>query len=185
MLILASASPRRHELLAAAGIDHVVRPVHVDETCRSGETPQSYVARVSLAKAQAAELPKGSIVLAADTTVSIDEHILGKPLHDADARRMLSLLSGRRHKVLTGIALRHAAGIASAVSETEVRFAPLSPSAIEDYLATGEPLDKAGAYGIQGYASRFVERIDGCYHNVVGLPVSLVWQHLQRLAAPS
>ena len=178
-LILASASPRRAELLKAAGIDFDVMPAEVDESVHAGETPETHVRRLAETKARAvAGRAAGRAVLAADTVVVVDGAILGKPVDDADARRMLRLLSGRAPAVLTAACL--AMGPASAprlvteVARTTVEFAGLSDASIDWYVASGEPADKAGAYAIQGLASRFVARIDGSYSNVVGLPVALV-----------
>jgi septum formation protein len=184
-LILASASPRRAELLRAAGIAFDIAPTTVDETALAGESPDAYVRRVAEAKADSAHrAAPGRIILAADTTVVVDGTILGKPESASDAQRMLRVLSGRAHEVLTGVALA-APGVPApevAVATTLVEFAPLTAAEIEWYVATGEPSDKAGAYAIQGLASRFVTRIDGSYSNVVGLPVSLVYQMLSRVA---
>jgi septum formation protein len=137
--------------------------------------------RIAREKAGAAVASPGEIVLAADTTVLIHGEILGKPLDAADARRMLRLLSGQRHTVLTGICLRSASRIVEDCAETSVWFAPLSSQEIEDYAASGEPMDKAGAYAIQGLASKFIQRIEGCYFNVMGLPVALVYRHLREM----
>ena len=178
MLVLASASPRRREILQAAGIPFEVRPASVDEAVLDGETPEEHVLRLARTKAEAIE---GDVVLGADTVVVVDGRILGKPADAADAARMLRMLSGRDHTVITGVCLR--AGIRSRrdVASTLVRFAPLTDAEIYDYVASGEPFDKAGAYAIQGLASKFVECIEGCYFNVVGLPVSLVYRHLKQL----
>jgi septum formation protein len=181
MLILASASPRRHELLVAAAIPHIVRPASIDETRQPGEPPQAYVLRIAAEKAQAVAAAPDDIVLAADTTVCVDGQVLLKPATTLEASEMLRALSGRQHIVLTGIALRRSARLVTDVSETTVWFDPISEDEIAAYIATGEPMDKAGAYAIQGYASRFARRIEGCYHNVVGLPVSLVYRHLKSL----
>ncbi len=182
-LILASGSPRRAELLSAAGFDFDVRPVQVDETPLPGESPSAYVLRVAVLKAQSYQgLADGEVVVAADTTVVVDGAILGKPDDDADARRMLRLLSGREHEVLTGVALRENGRIVSAVEATRVHVLPLSGAEVDWYVASGEPADKAGAYGVQGLAARFVDRIDGSYSNVVGLPVSRVFLMLKALA---
>jgi septum formation protein len=175
MLILASASPRRAELLRAAGIPFTIRVADIDETQLPGETPSAYVLRLAQEKAQAVAQP-GELVLGADTTVVIGETIAGKPEDAADARRMLRLLSGAWHEVLTAVALVKDAQVRADLAVTRVKFAPLSEHEIEWYIATQEPFDKAGAYGIQGYASRFIERIEGNYANVVGLPVQLVYQ---------
>jgi septum formation protein len=178
-LVLASQSPRRAEILRGAGIPFSVRPSAIDETPR-GESPIDYVKRLAEEKANAVTATPDEIVLAADTTVVVDGEILGKPADDADARRMLSLLAGRRHEVMTGICLRRGDRQISDVSVTEVWFADMSEDQIVAYVASGEPMDKAGGYAIQGLASKFVERIDGCYFNVVGLPVALVYSHLRN-----
>jgi septum formation protein len=181
MLILASASPRRHELLQAAGIDHIVQPAHIDETRRAGEPAAEYVRRLAAEKAQAIQCGDDDIVLGADTVVCLKDAVLGKPADAEEAVRMLRALSGQRHTVLTGTALRRRTQLLPAVSETSVWFDEISEDEIKAYVGIGEPLDKAGAYAIQGYASRFVRRIEGCYHNVVGLPVSLVYRQLRSL----
>ena len=179
-LLLASASPRRADLLRAAGIDFDVRPADVDESVYPGEAPDSYVRRVAEDKARAARaLAPDRVVLAADTTVVVDGAILAKPVDEADARRMLRLLAGRRHDVLTGVCVA-ARSVESGLAVTQVEFAPMSDAEIAWYVASGEPADKAGAYAIQGLASRFVTRIDGSYSNVVGLPVALVYDLLRR-----
>jgi septum formation protein len=179
MLILASASPRRHDLLLAAGIDHRVQPVNVLERLLDGEDPGSFVQRLARWKADAVSLSPGDRALGADTIVCLDGQILGKPRDSADAIRMLHLLSGRDHTVLTGICLRSTEQTIVDLAVTKVSFVSLSESEIEEYVGSGEPADKAGAYAIQGLASKFVGRIEGCYHNVVGLPVSLVYRHLK------
>lgn len=183
MLILASASPRRADLLSAAGYEFVVRPVEIDEQPRDGEAPVDYVCRVAREKAGAASRTAGpgDVVLAADTTVVVEGQILGKPQDDEDARRMLTLLSGRAHDVLTGVTLCKDGQEVSAVASTRVHFARMAPAEIDWYVASGEPRDKAGAYAVQGLASRFVEGIEGPYSNVVGLPVALVHQLLAEL----
>jgi len=182
-IVLGSASPRRAALLRAAGIEFDVAHADVDESIRPGEVPQVYVRRVAEAKARvvAARAPD-RLVLAADTTVVIDEVVLGKPADDADAKRMLCLLSGRTHQVLTAVAVYRSgmSGPFTEVERTDVEFAPLTEFEIDWYVATGEPHDKAGAYAIQGYASRFVARINGSYSNVVGLPIALVYQMLRE-----
>jgi septum formation protein len=181
MLVLASRSPRRGEILRNAGIPFVVRlPDPVDEQPRAGETPREYVMRLAREKAEATRRGLEEIVLGADTAVVVDEHILGKPEDKADARRMLELLSARQHEVMTGICLQGAAAIED-VAVTSVWFAPMSTAEMDAYIESGEPMDKAGAYAIQGLGSRFVERIEGCYFNVVGLPVALVYRHWKRL----
>jgi septum formation protein len=181
-LLLASASPRRAELLRAAGFEFDVRPANADESVHPGETPDAYVRRVAEAKARAV-LPfaDNRVVVAADTTVVIDDRMLAKPENDAEAARMLRLLSGRRHEVLTGVTLATPKRMLTRVDTTIVEFAALSDEEIAWYVESGEPIDKAGAYGVQGLASRFVTRIEGSYSNVVGLPVALVSTLLTEL----
>jgi|SRR5687768_6228898 len=181
-LILASASPRRAELLRAAGIEFDVHPAHVDERELGDESPDAYVRRVAEAKARAigARFARG-VVLAADTTVVADGHLLGKPIDVEDARRMLHLLSGRAHEVITAVTLIGPdRPVETRTDLTTVEFGQLSDTEIEWYVASGEPMDKAGAYAIQGLASRFITRIAGSYSNVVGLPVALVYDMLKR-----
>jgi septum formation protein len=180
-IVLASQSPRRRELLEAAGIPYTPRVTSIDETERPGEDPVTYVRRMAAEKANAVTAGPEEIVLAADTTVLCQNLILGKPANADSARHMLHLLSGRTHKVITGICLRHAGRETVAHEETQVWFSQLTAEEIDEYVASGEPMDKAGAYAIQGIASRFVERIEGSYSNVVGLPVALVWRELQKL----
>jgi septum formation protein len=181
-LLLASASPRRAELLRAAGFQFDVQPAHADESIHDGETPEQYVRRVADAKARAVHAKaEGRVVLAADTTVVIDGHILGKPVDEADASRMLRLLSGRCHQVLTAVTLAREERVQTRVAVTDVEFAPLSEEEIAWYVASGEPVDKAGAYAVQGLASRFVSRVHGSYSNVVGLPVAIVYAMLREL----
>jgi septum formation protein len=199
-LILASASPRRAEILRAAGVVFRVRPAHVDEIRMPRERPAAYVRRLARSKAEAVYRP-GDLVLGADTVVVAGKHILGKSIlgkpRDAhDAARMLRMLSGRAHDVLTGVCLL-APGLASVrgskrpgdaasvrclcqVARTRVWFRRLTRAEIAEYVASGEPMDKAGAYAIQGLASKFVTRIDGCYFNVVGLPVTRVYEMLRK-----
>ena len=160
-----------------------VRAKPVEESRRAGEAPVDYVRRLAHAKAEAAWEGRDEIVLGADTTVAIDDQVLEKPADAADARAMLRLLSGREHTVITGICLRHRDGVIVDHSATQVRFAPLTESEIADYVASGEPFDKAGAYAIQGLASKFVESVNGCYFNVMGLPLSLVYRHWKALTA--
>ena len=181
VLILASASPRRHELLLAADIPHIVQPTHITEQRRPGEPSIGFVQRMAEEKARAIARSPGEIVLAADTVVCLENEVLGKPATDADAASMLRLLSGREHGVHTGICLLSDARCIIDVSSTRVSFVYLTEGEIQEYIRSGEPKDKAGAYAIQGHASRFVRRIEGCYHNVVGLPVSLVYRHLKTL----
>ncbi len=180
-LVLASQSPRRRELLTTAGFSFTVRVRPVEEVRRAGETPEAYVRRLATEKAEASWNGGDEIVLGADTVVVLDQDVLEKPKDLADARRMLGLLSGREHTVITGICLRHAGGREVDHVSTAVRFLPLSSAEIEAYVASGEPMDKAGGYAIQGLASKFVERIDGDFFNVVGLPVSRVYRYLQGL----
>ena len=177
-LVLASRSPRRAELLSAAGIEFTVRVADVDETPLPSELPSDYVLRLAKLKALAVEAAAGEIVLAADTTVIANGVILGKPADADDARRMLRLLAGNRHDVMTGICLKSGAQIIADIDTTAVWFGPMSDADIDEYVASGEPMDKAGAYGIQGLASRYIERIEGSYSNVVGLPVALTWRML-------
>jgi septum formation protein len=181
MLVLASASPRRRELLAQAGFAFSVRPAHIPEEPRANEDPIAYVTRLAREKAEAVfreisseESAPPRVVLGADTTVTLDNHILGKPADASDAARMLRLLSGRTHLVMTGVAVVTPRSTEVAAEVTAVRFLTLSDIDIEEYIATGEPMDKAGAYAIQGRAARWIPRVEGCYFNVVGLPLSLV-----------
>lgn len=184
ILILASASPRRRELLQAAGIPHLVRPVEVDESHQTGEPAAAYVARVAALKAElAASRWPDAVVLAADTAVAVDATVLGKPRDAAEASRMLRLLSGRAHDVVTGVDVRGPAGARAFVERTRVVLADLSAADLAWYVATGEPMDKAGAYAIQGLASRFVTAIEGSYANVVGLPVAGVVRALREIGA--
>jgi septum formation protein len=247
MLVLASASPRRRELLAQAGFSFHVHPAQIPEDLHPNEDPIAYVTRLAREKAQAvfreltqplqqsdsgpalkghdfsrAEsdsneagalateeiLPKSPttlgapgldsetwdttnldtqplVILGADTTVTLDNHILGKPESPADAARMLRLLSGRTHRVITGVAVVTAQGAEVAAEVTAVRFLTLSEQEIADYVATGEPMDKAGAYAIQGRAARWIPRIEGCYFNVVGLPIALVSALLEPCKLPA
>lgn len=181
-LILASQSPRRAELLAAAGFEFDVQAAEIDERRLPGEDPRTFVTRVAADKAAAvARLSPGRVVVGADTAVVIDDHVLGKPADDREAAEMLRLLSGRTHDVLTGIAVRQGDRELAEAARTRVRFLPLSAKEIAWYVATGEPRDKAGAYAIQGLASRFVDWIEGSYSNVMGLPVASLYRLLQAL----
>ena len=171
-LILASASPRRAELLAGAGIEFDRCPPGIDEAALPGESPDEYVRRLAETKARAAWRP-GTRSLGADTVVVLRGEVLGKPRDKRDALRMLQSLSGQCHSVLTGVAVFDGETVECACEETRVWFRTLSEREINDYVAGDEPFDKAGAYGIQGEAGRFVERIDGSYANVVGLPVEV------------
>ena len=183
-LILASASPRRSELLRNANIPFKAEPAHVREEPLPEETPLDYAQRLARDKAYAifARHPDDA-VLGADTVVVADEHLLEKPVDERDAARMLQLLSGRAHQVITGVCLIARAFEQTAAEITQVRFSPLSEAEIAAYVRTGEPMDKAGAYAIQGIASRWVERIEGCYFNVVGLPVPRVYRMLRAAKA--
>jgi septum formation protein len=223
MLILASASPRRRELLTQAGFVFQVHPAHIPEDLIPDEDPIAYVTRLAREKAQAVFdeltaasrnveklipvkgtgfspyrkqtestwalaleefLPRALCVLGADTTVTLDDQILGKPENPADAARMLRLLSGRTHRVITGVAVVSEASTEVAAEVTSVRFLTLTDEEIAAYIATGEPMDKAGAYAIQGRAARWIPRIEGDYFNVVGLPIALVSSLLEsRLSA--
>lgn len=188
-LILASASPRRAEILCNAGIAFEVQAAILDESPRAGETPGDYVCRLALEKARAAadaaaEQYSGDyLIVGADTVVVAGDEILGKPASEEDARRMLRRLSGTTHEVHTGLAvLRRPGGTERVVEEiTRVTFAPLSEREIESYLATGEPFDKAGAYAIQGIGGRYITRIEGCYFNVMGLPLARLWSLLLEM----
>jgi septum formation protein len=178
-LVLASQSPRRKEILERAGFRFEVRPTSVVEVRSDGESPEDYVRRLARDKAEAVSLTSGEIALGADTTVLVGDQILEKPCDAADAARMLRALSGRTHRVLTGICLRDKEKTIVDYARTAVRFIPLTEPEIAAYVASGEPMDKAGAYAIQGLASKFIESIDGCYWNVVGLPIALVYAHLK------
>ena len=193
-LVLASASPRRRELLTQAGFVFSVHPAHIPEDPQPGEDPIAYVTRLAREKAQAVyrELSGAPIespqqdsgqrgpdgqslaVLGADTTVTLDGHILGKPENAIDAARMLRMLSGRTHRVITGVAVVTADRVEVAAEVTAVQFLTMSDEEIASYVAGGEPMDKAGAYAIQGRAAKWIPRIEGCYFNVVGLPLALV-----------
>ena len=182
MLVLASASPRRRELLTQAGFEFQVFPSSVPEEHHAGEDAISFATRLAREKAlavfdeqSALDAPENPLlVLGADTIVVVDEDILGKPANAADTVRMLTRLSGRTHQVITGVSLISRVGVEAAAEVTFVRMLTLSPAEIAAYVATGEPMDKAGAYAIQGHAARWIPRIQGCYFNVVGLPLALV-----------
>lgn len=180
MILLASASPRRKELLELMGLEFVVKTAGVDETLPPDITPEEAVAYLSRIKAQAVE-GEGEIIIGADTVVAIDGCILGKPKDSTDAAVMLKRLSGRKHSVFTGVTVIYFDKINTFTSETEVEFYPLTDAEISSYIATGEPMDKAGAYGIQGKGSLLVKGITGDYFNVVGLPVSRLWHVLKML----
>ncbi len=184
-LILASASPRRAQILRDAGISFSVLSSAVDETPYAGETPQQMVERLANAKAElvSARAVGPAILIAADTVVVVDGHVLGKPRSTDDARRMLQLFSGRTHSVVTGVSLIRLPEMdrRQFVETTLVTFAPLTSDEISRYLATEEPFDKAGAYAIQGHAGRYIPRIEGCYFNVVGLPLARLVSTLEEL----
>jgi septum formation protein len=180
MLVLASASPRRRELLTQAGFAFRVEPASIDEELRLGENPIAYVTRLAREKAESvcrrlAAQDEATVVLGADTTVVAPSgEVLGKPADAMEAARMLRLLSGATHQVITGVAVVSAGRTEVAAEVTHVSVLTLSDEEIASYIATGEPMDKAGAYAIQGYAARWIPRIHGCYFNVVGLPLALV-----------
>ena len=171
-LVLASGSPRRTELLALLGLCFKIVPADIDESAHERESPSAYVARLAAGKAMVvAKGQPATVVIGADTAVVVDEDIVGKPADAAEARTTLRRLSGRAHEVRTGLAVVHGDDIAETVVSTYVWFTELDEATIDWYVATGEPLDKAGAYGIQGVGGAFVEAIQGSYHNVVGLPL--------------
>ena len=180
-LILASQSPRRRELLGLTGLDFIVRAADIDETMDPGKAPFDEVARVSRLKALAVRREPGDVVIAADTIVVCEGEVLGKPKDEADAFRILSLLSGRHHEVMTGMTVLKGDQIVTHTEVTKIRFRRLHPEEIRAYIATGEPMDKAGAYGIQGGAALFCTHMVGDYYNVMGLPVCALGQTLKRL----
>lgn len=179
-LILASKSPRRQQLLRQLGVAFTVQTADIDETMFPGRKPEAEVARVSAMKARAVCCAPDDVVISADTIVVVDDAILGKPKDAADAARMLRLLSGRAHTVMTGLSVRRAEEVCTNVVKTDVWFRPLTDGEIARYIATGDPMDKAGAYGVQGLASVFVERLDGDFFSVMGLPVCTLCTMLQR-----
>ena len=182
-LILASSSPRRRELLASTGIDSDVYPSHVPEQRQSGEAPEEYVARLSREKAaEVARRHPSEWIIAADTTVLLGDELLEKPTGPDDAKRMLATIAGRTHIVYTGVTVQNQERDYrdTRVAESEVRMLPLSARDIEWYVATGEPLDKAGAYAVQGIGAMFIDSIHGSYTNVVGLPLALLFQMLRK-----
>lgn len=187
-LILASSSPRRAEILRHAGFSFEIRPTHLDESLRPGEHPADYVLRLAQAKSQAAAedeiiFGEAAYVIGADTAVVVEGELFGKPARTEDARRMLLRLRGKTHQVLTGLSILAIpeGKRVDHVETTLVTFLNISDQDVEEYISSGEPFDKAGAYGIQGIGGRFVERIEGCYFNVMGLPVSRVWGFLRGL----
>jgi len=172
-VVLASGSPRRRQLLELIGIEHEVLPSNIDETLRPRETPRRHAERLAREKASAvATREAGKITIAADTIVVINRKVLGKPRDEDDARRMLSMLSGREHTVITAVAVARGRKLRSAVEEVRVKFRRLRQDEIDAYIATGEPMDKAGAYGIQGFGATIVECVDGDYFAVMGLPLA-------------
>ena len=180
-LILASGSPRRAEILTSVGWEFTIVAPDVDESEVEGETPDDYVVRLAKVKAEkVAADNRNQIVLGADTTVVIDGQIIGKPLDLSDARRMLKLLSGNWHEVLTGVAVVQDGEMHSGIQRTRVKFAPMSDEEIAFLAECGDPLDKAGAYAVQAQAALFIEGIEGDYWNVVGLPVSLVYEMINK-----
>ena len=186
-LILASQSPRRSELLSTAGFQFTVRSRPVEEVRAPGESPVDYVRRLAREKAEAARGPMAAsescdeVVLGADTVVVLGDRVMEKPVDADDARAMLRALSGREHDVITGICLLQADRTIIDHEITRVHFVELSDREIDAYVLSGEPMDKAGAYAIQGLASKFVDRIEGCYFNVMGLPLALMYRHWKLL----
>ena len=181
-LILASASPRRKELLSLFGIPFEIRVADIDETMDPEKSPFEEVARVSLCKAMAVSAQSQDVVIAADTIVVCEGKVLGKPKTEEEAARMLRLLSGRDHQVMTGCTVLRGSSAETFTDVTDLHFRSLSEKEIARYIATGEPMDKAGAYGIQGGAALFCEKMNGDYYNVMGLPVCRLWQTLRRVA---
>ena len=180
-IVLASASPRRQELLRNAGIEFIVRPADIAEVPLANESPTGFAQRMAREKAWVArESAPEHVILAADTVVAVDDQILGKPEDAEDAVRMLRMLSGKTHLVITGICLSGSNFEDVRSETTTVHFSLMSEDEIRDYVHTGEPMDKAGAYAIQGRASRWITKIEGDYYNVVGLPVDLVWRTLRE-----
>lgn len=186
-VVLASASPRRAELLRQLGLSFDTLPVDIDETPRAGERPQDYVLRLAKEKAMAGFRMRGqpqALVVGSDTTVVLDNRILGKPTDETEARTLLGELSGRQHQVMTGVALASDQGVQARVSITEVSFRELSTQEIAAYCATGEPMDKAGGYGIQARGGAFVRKIHGSYSSVVGLPLDMTASLLAEAGLP-
>jgi septum formation protein len=180
MLILASQSPRRREILKNAGIAFEARPSGIEEEREAGEAAAGYAERLARDKAAAAEAEEGEWVLAADTIVVCGDEVLEKPASIEDAMRMLRMLSGRWHEVMTGVCVRCEGQAWSGVEVTRVRFVEMSEAEMAEYAESGEPMDKAGGYAIQGLASKYIDRVEGCYFNVVGLPVSRVVRMLKE-----
>jgi septum formation protein len=181
-LLLASASPRRADLLGQLGVCFEQCAADIDEQQHADESAEDYVVRLAREKSAAVRAPEpGQVVLAADTCVTLDEQVLGKPQDHFDALAMLARLSGREHRVLTAVCVRHGQQVEEAISETRVQFVNLDRTQCEAYLATDEPWDKAGAYGIQGVAGAFVRSLEGSYSGVVGLPLAETWELLRRV----
>ena len=183
-LILASQSPRRRELLGLTGLDFVIRVADIDETMDPGKLPYDEVARVSRQKALAVRREAEDVVVAADTIVVCQDQVLGKPRDEADAFRMLKLLSGRDHQVMTGMTVLRGEECICCTEVTDIHFRPLSDGEIRAYIATGEPMDKAGSYGIQGGAALFATHLNGDYYNVMGLPICRLAMILRSLGLP-
>lgn len=179
-VILASQSPRRRQLLALIGVEHEVRPANLDETQFPGEAPRQHAERLAREKASAFQA-SDAVVVGSDTIVVVDGDVLGKPRDAAHAREMLRRLSGRRHEVMTALAVAWRGRVESAVEEVDVTFHPLTDDDIDRYIATGEPMDKAGAYGIQGYGATIVASVDGDYFAVMGLPLQRFVRLLERV----
>lgn len=179
-VILASSSPRRRELLALIGLEHDVRPADVDESLHPGEIPWAYAERLARAKATASAT-SGSVAIGSDTIVVVDDDVLGKPKNEADAAAMLRRLSGRSHTVMTAVAVALDGTVTSDVVSVGVTFRPLRDDEITDYIRTGEPMDKAGAYGIQGFGATIVDGVDGDYFAVMGLPVNRMIRLLESV----
>jgi septum formation protein len=179
-VILASQSPRRQELLKLIGIPHEVMPANLDESYLDGETPVAHVERLARAKASTIIVPD-AVVIGSDTIVVVDGKVLGKPVDDADAERMLRVLSGRAHVVMTAVAVAWKGSVQASVEEVSVTFHALTDAAIRSYVATREPMDKAGAYGIQGYGATLVKRVDGDYFAVMGLPLQRMVRVMEQM----
>ncbi len=179
-VILASQSPRRRELLTLIGIPHEVRPANVDETYLAGEVPAAHAERLAREKAAAIQ-EADAVVIGSDTIVVVDGDVLGKPADDADAERMLRILSGRSHTVMTAVAVAWQGRVQASVEEVGVTFHPLTDAAIRAYVGTREPMDKAGAYGIQGFGATLVKRVDGDYFAVMGLPLQRMVRIMEQV----
>ena len=179
-VVLASQSPRRRQLLSLIGIEHDVRPANIDESYSAGEEPRAHAIRLARGKVEAIAEP-GAVTIGSDTIVVVDGDVLGKPADAEEAARMLRRLSGRAHTVITAVAVHWRGDVVADVEEVTVTFRPLSDVEIDGYIATGEPMDKAGAYGIQGYGATIVERVDGDYFAVMGLPLNRLTRLLESL----